>query len=290
MVNIKADSIDSLYSMCITQILENGEMTHPRGFNCLELSPCSITLTDPQNNILVNDKRKARWYFMGAELLWILMGRKDVEMISFYNSRISQFSDDGKEFFGSYGPKIVDQLPYVIETLTRDPWSRQALINIWREKPPITKDVPCTVVLHFIRRPVNKLNLVVYMRSQDIWLGFPYDVHNFTCLQNIVASMLNIKLGTFTLIQGSLHLYENNKKEAMDALRAYPYRSQKTPLCGIKSFLELQSVNQQLAKFDEKIRSGSISNSPYKVDDLLIDQKLNWLQTFGRKKHETSNR
>jgi len=187
---LRSDNIDHLYNQAFQLILDMGHDTKPRGFNCKEISPCSVTLTDIQNNILVNPIRKASKAFMGAELLWILMGREDVDMISFYNSKISQFSDDGIKFFGAYGPKIKSQLKYVIDTLMIDPFSRQSILTLWKECPPKTKDVPCTISMHFLRRPIDTLNLIVYMRSQDIWLGFPYDVHNFTCIQLIVASIL----------------------------------------------------------------------------------------------------
>jgi hypothetical protein len=56
------------------------------------------------------------------------------------------------------------------------------------------------------------------MRSNDVWLGFPYDVFVNTCLQQILANEMQLELGTYTHHVGSLHLYEKNEKAAREAL------------------------------------------------------------------------
>jgi thymidylate synthase len=105
------------------------------------------------------------------------------------------------------------------ENILRDnPNSRQAIIHIKPARNIIdepTKDLPCTVSLQFFIRN-NQLYLTTYMRSNDIWMGFPYDVFQFTCLQIYLAMRLNVNLGTYTHITGSLHLYKRNVKEVID--------------------------------------------------------------------------
>ena len=41
-------------------------------------------------------------------------------------------------------------------------------------------------------------------------MGFPYDVFSFTAMQCKMAMELNVGIGTYTHIAGSLHLYERN--------------------------------------------------------------------------------
>lgn len=208
MLICNGSNIAELYRDALSMLMINGTMTKPRGFNCKEISPCTLRLSNPCNNILNDNVRKINKAFAAAELKWMIEGRNDVEWIARFNSKISQFSDDGKIFFGAYGPKLVGQIEYVVKNLESDPWTRQAVMTFWRENPPKTKDVPCTIALHFIRRPVDTLNLIVYMRSNDIWLGLPYDIHNFTCIQMLVARELNLNVGTYTQVDGSLHAYE----------------------------------------------------------------------------------
>ena len=75
------------------------------------------------------------------------------------------------------------------------------------EKP--TNDMNCTVCLQFFIRE-GKLYETVYMRSNDIWYGLPYDALFFTSIQIYLAMKLGVKLGTYTHVAGSLHLYERN--------------------------------------------------------------------------------
>lgn len=241
---------DMLYQRALKIIMDEGTMTHPRGFNCKELSPFHLQLIDPCCNIVANPLRKINRGFAAAEFIWILGGNDDVASLDFYNSKIKQFSDDGVTFFGAYGPKYISQINYVVKVLKEDPWTRQAIINIWRENPPKTKDVPCTIMLHFIRRPVDTLNLIVYMRSQDCWLGLPYDLHNFTCIQIVVSNILQLKVGTFDLIQGSLHAYEQDFEKI------------------------------------SKLISGPLPEPEYTPTDIkeLMEQKTKWMSDYARTK------
>ncbi|MNP18299.1 Thymidylate synthase [compost metagenome] len=48
------------------------------------------------------------------------------------------------------------------------------------------------------------------MRSNDIYLGMPYDIFSFTMLQEMLALELNVELGSYTHMVGSLHIYEKH--------------------------------------------------------------------------------
>jgi thymidylate synthase len=142
---------------------------------------------------------------MAAEAWWLLSGRNDVGSISPYSKQISQFSDDGETFFGSYGPPFVEQLTYVVDALGQDPDTRQATMTFWRPSPPRTKDVPCTVTIDFKIRD-GRLNTHVFMRSSDNWLGVPYDAFNFTMMTCRVLELLNSQLPDYDIFLGNLHL------------------------------------------------------------------------------------
>jgi thymidylate synthase len=161
--------------------------------------------------ILTCPGRKLGYRFQAAEAWWILSGDDRVESIAPYSKTITQFSDDGKVFFGAYGPKVVNQLSYVVAKLDQDPQSRQAVINIWREDPPATRDYPCTLSLQLLMR-AGEIHCIASMRSSDAWLGWPYDVFNFSCISLAVALSLDSrpKLGRLFLTVGSQHIYERN--------------------------------------------------------------------------------
>lgn len=80
----------------------------------------------------------------------------------------------------------------------------------------------CTLNLQFFVRE-GKVELHVNMRSNDIWLGFPYDVFNFTSLQRYVASALQLPAGEYVHHVGSMHLYERHYADAERVLAAGRY-------------------------------------------------------------------
>lgn len=216
--------MNSAWLHALSNLVVHGDPIAPRGTPTRELIQ-QTTIVDMNYPVLTVPERKLNYRFLAAEAFWILSGRNDVAGIAPWNSRIAAFSDDGEWFFGAYGPRIIDQLDYVIEKLKEDPGTRQAVLTTWRMNPPKTKDVPCTVAFTFMIRD-NKLNLSTYMRSNDVWLGMPYDVFNFSMLACYVLGHLNVgvmedqatKLGRLYLTAASLHLYDSNLDAAKTVL------------------------------------------------------------------------
>lgn len=208
----------------LRQLLRDGAVTSPRGLRTRELLGFTSKF-DMRHPVVNVAGRKLGLRFMAAEAAWILSGDNRVASIAPYAKEVSRFSDDGVWFKGAYGPPLRDQLPYVLEALRRDRDTRQAVATIWRPRPGESKDVPCTVAVQFLIRQ-DKLHCVLTMRSSDAWLGWVYDVFNFTCLSLYVAAHHcratgdAVELGTLTLTAGSQHLYEKDEQVAAVCLGA----------------------------------------------------------------------
>lgn len=177
-----------------------------------------IKLRDPLNNIIVNSERRLGYRFMVAEWLWIWYGRDDFSIVQ-YNANMAKFSDDGKAFFGAYGPRVFNRWRSLVQLLKDDPDSRQAIIQIYRTPTGgvVTRDVPCTLTFQALVRD-GRLNVIVNMRSSDVWLGLPYDFFTFSMLQNTLAAHLNVELGSLYFNLGSSHLYERDFEAAQRVL------------------------------------------------------------------------
>lgn len=210
-----------LYSSLLRHILDFGEIVHPRGRITVEIPGLLITLSSARHCVITIPERKLNYPFMVAEALWIMLGREDVEMISHYNKNISQFSDDGYKFYGAYGPRIMPQMAYVLNTLRKDAATRQAVLTIWRQTPPKTKDVPCTLSMQFLIRD-GRLHCIVHMRSSDAWWGVPYDLFTFATIQAAVAGELHFHVGSLTITMGSSHLYAEHWDAAREIVKLYP--------------------------------------------------------------------
>jgi thymidylate synthase len=212
----------------LNDIIHHGEPVNPRGLATRELIHRTIHVL-LRRPVLCCPARKLNYKFMAAEAYWILTGDDTVAGIVPYNSHIAQFSDDGQKFAGAYGPRIKDQLQWVIDQLFHDPNTRQAGLVIWRDKPEPSRDIPCTVAIWFTIRD-NRLDVHVFMRSSDVWLGLPYDVFNFAMLGWVVMGWLNqyrlddkdtilLRPGALHLTMVSSHLYDINLEDAIKVIR-----------------------------------------------------------------------
>lgn len=185
-----------------------------------EICDAVFCIEDPTRNIVSSPIRKMPMRYAVGELAWYLSGSNKVKDISQFAKKWSEISDDGEINNSAYGWRIFDkfgfdQWQYVKELLWKDPNSRQAVIHIKDADNKPSKDVPCTVYLQFFIRD-GKLNLSVHMRSNDIWMGVPYDMFSFCFLQVKMAMELGVEIGQYTHYAGSLHMYARDYTTAKE--------------------------------------------------------------------------
>jgi thymidylate synthase len=179
-----------------------------------EVINATSILLNPTNNILKSDRRKLSMKYAIGEMLWYMSGQPLLKEIQKYTNGWDRMTDDGIHLNSNYGYCIkskyeFDQWEFVKDELTRNPNSRRAVIHIKEPSDKDSKDVNCTICLQFFIRE-GKLHCTTYMRSNDIWMGFPYDVFQFTNMQILMSMELQVGIGTYTHICGSLHLYERD--------------------------------------------------------------------------------
>lgn len=228
MTNIVGGDFGFVWKQLLEELLQFGKPLTTRDMNTYELINVHLSIADPLDNILVNKARAPNYRFMIAEWLWIWFGHDDVETIGKYNKNILAFSDDGVTFAGNYGKPLTQQWDLVRTRLQEDPYTRQAILQIFRHTGTRTVDVPCTLSIQFLIRG-ERLCTIVNMRSSDVWLGLPYDTFNFSMFANVMAAQLGVRLGWLAYNLGSSHLYETNHAAALDCLRE-PIGAMRSPV------------------------------------------------------------
>lgn len=202
---------------------ENKAKKSRDGLVAAEVINAITVIEDPTKNIMTNSIRKLSMRYAIGEMLWYLSGNPELKAIQKYTKAWDRMSDDGKTVNSNYGFLIkdaygFDQYEYCKELLRKDINSRQAVIHIKMPRNTIenpTNDLNCTVCLQFLVRN-GKLYCTTYMRSNDLWLGFPYDIFQFTCIQIRMAMEIGLDIGSYTHIAGSLHIYERDFKKALE--------------------------------------------------------------------------
>lgn len=242
---LRADTLTDLYPLVIAAVLRDGESTSPRGIPTREILGAHLRIDRPRERIVDVEGRTPNPAFAVAEALWILSGSDD-RWIFDYNSQLTRYADCGV-LRGAYGPRLrrwgaeEDQLRRVVDLLLRDRDSRQAVVQIFDPSKDWAgaKDVPCTIGHRFFVRS-GQLHLHTTMRSQDVWLGMPYDIFANTLLQELLAGWLGLEVGHYDHFVDSLHVYEHDVMQAEAVAprarrRADPTWTPPPPLsCGIE--------------------------------------------------------
>lgn len=124
--------------------------------------PVMVVYERPWERVLFNTARDCNPFFHLYEALWMLAGRDDVKTLAWFNSRIGDYSDDGKRFHAAYGCRWrrhfgFDQLPHIIDELKREATSRRVVLQMWDAPHDLgvtiqTKDKPCNTHAYFAIR------------------------------------------------------------------------------------------------------------------------------------------
>jgi len=209
---IQANDGRIAYRDLIDKLMRDGERVAPRGQPTREIRNVIVSIRNPELAVPVGTGRKMNMGIGYAEATQLLGGISCLWQLDQVSAnRFNRFAT-GDRLEGAYGPKISSRMIDVLNCLYTDSDTRQAYATIFRDELP-NADVPCTIGFGFSIRD-GHLSMDVHMRSNDVWLGFPYDVWQFTRLQMVVAYVLGVPLGPYTHYVNSMHLYERNYETA----------------------------------------------------------------------------
>ncbi len=110
----------------------------------------------------------------------------------------------------TYHFRMAEQIPFVIEELKRNPFSRRAVIDIRDWKKDTEGDEPACLqhIQYFIRN--DKLDCVVLFRSNDACKATFMNAFALIMLQKRIADELGYEVGTYTHRANSFHCYEKD--------------------------------------------------------------------------------
>ena len=204
----EGNSISEVYKDALTEL-----QISPIIGNTREINNAIFMIHNPTLKNIYFPKRKISEKYAIAELEWYWSADNRCDTIGKHAKMWLSLTDDGVTNNSAYGYILhkkygFDQLQQIIELLKSDENSRRAVLNV--SDPQInritTKDMQCTIALQFLVRN-NKLEETVYMRSNDIYFGTPYDMIYFISLGYYISKELNIEFSLYTHIDTSLHMY-----------------------------------------------------------------------------------
>lgn len=108
----------------------------------------------------------------------------------------------------------VNQEEYVINKLNGNPYNRHAYVSLWAPSEDTNQTYPlCIIGLYFLVRN-DSLYMTAIIRSNDSWGQALNDMYELVMIQKRIAEKLQMKVGTYTHIAFSYHMYVKNKVDA----------------------------------------------------------------------------
>jgi thymidylate synthase len=106
----------------------------------------------------------------------------------------------------------VDQIQNLVERIKSNPECRRLIVSAWN--PAQIQSMllpPCHSFFQFnVDTTNNVLNLQLYQRSADTFLGVPFNIASYSTLLMLIAKITGYTPGTFVHTLWDAHIYQNH--------------------------------------------------------------------------------
>lgn len=121
---------------------------------------------------------------------------------------------------GNLHVKETDQVKNLIDGLSKDPHGRRHIINSWNPGELDQMALPpCHVLSQFYVGKNNELSCHMYQRSQDVFLGLPFNIASYALLTHLLAHHLNYNVGELIISSGDTHLYLDHLDQVKEQIQ-----------------------------------------------------------------------
>ncbi len=114
--------------------------------------------------------------------------------------------------------KLIDKL---LDNLKNNPTNRRMVLSLWDESLLETAVLPSCVWNTMWDVTDGKLNCVVSVRSNDVPLGMPFNILQYSVMTHLLAQVTNLKVGKLYYNAKDLHIYENQVEGIKEQIKRY---------------------------------------------------------------------
>lgn len=227
MKTLEVRNVCQALSLCVEYLLSSGRPEKSRAGDVIVAPFPVMTITrQPTERVLLSRVRDANPFFHLYEAMWMLGGREDSAPLNeFVRDFGRSYGEGDGRVHGAYGRRWrtalgFDQLSFVVETLGRDPTSRQCVIQMWDSSAYAYRqsvghddlrgswrDRPCNTHC-YLRVLDGALDLTVCCRSNDMILGaHGANAVHFSVLQEYLAARIGVRVGFMYQLSNNAHAY-----------------------------------------------------------------------------------
>lgn len=175
-----------------------------------------------------------------VELLWMLSGNPNGQYMLDNNVHIwDEWMDENKSLGRVYGVQwrswrgksyvdetyeYIDQLQNAIDTIKNNPTDRRMLVTAWNPGELDEMQLPPCHLLYQFYVEGPYLDIQVYQRSVDVFLGLPFDIASYATLLTMVAHITNKIPRDLIYLMGDTHIYTNHIEQVKEQITRAPHR------------------------------------------------------------------
>lgn len=252
-------SYDKEYNAMIERVLHEGQFDYdPRAVYKSDKAPAhalsifnhEIKITPDMVPLLFSKKVLVKKAI--EEILWIWQKRSNV--VKDLQDLDNHIWDDWKQEDGTIGKaygyqlaKLVDdtgmnQVDNLIHNLKHNPDSRRHIVTLWNvEEGHEMALKPCVYETHWVVLG-NKLHLKVYIRSNDLSLGQPFNSFQYFVLHKLIANEVGIEPGEIIFSITIPHIYDRHIITIKEQLRRFKRLNEVDPVSDKMITVEIDDV------------------------------------------------
>ena len=162
-------------------------------------------------------------YFKGlaVEMLWFLKGGTNTKYLVDNNVHIwDAWADEDGNLGPIYGKQWVrwagkngveiNQIQNVIDGIKQNPDSRRHIVNAWNVSDLDDMALPPCHMFYQFWVGNGRLSCNLYVRSNDLFLGAPFNIAEYALLTHMVAQQCDLEVGELVYTIGDAHVYLNH--------------------------------------------------------------------------------
>jgi thymidylate synthase len=132
--------------------------------------------------------------------------------ITFFNAKVQRWE--------------VDQLANIIHSLKSNPADRRMILSAFNAGELDQMALPpCHMFAQFHCSEKGRLSCQVYIRSNDLFLGLPFNIASYALLTHMLAQVTGKTVGDLIITIGDAHIYLNHIEQVKEQLTRTPFKA-----------------------------------------------------------------